>query len=155
MLQAMDGDHLVANSDIIAVQIGAPTQLLFTSQPSDSTGGIVFGIQPVVVVLDAGGNSVSAFEGSVTLSKQSGPGTLSGSTTVSAVNGVASFSGLSFDTAGSYVLSASSSGSATLTVVSSTITVAVGAPSQLSFTAQPSDHTCFKAGKKGNVFTMG
>ena len=128
-------------SNMFAVYSGSATQLLFTSQPSGSTGGIVFGIQPVVVVLDAGGNSVSAFEGSVTLSKQSGPGTLSGSTTVSAVNGVASFSGLSFDTAGSYVLSASSSGSATLTVVSSTITVAVGAPSQLSFTAQPSDST--------------
>ena len=95
---------------------GPPNQLSFTTQPSSSdTAGVAFGTQPVVAVEDVSGNTVTASIASVTLGIASGTGangaTLSGTTTVSAVNGVATFSGLSINLQGTgYVLTATSSG---------------------------------------------
>ncbi len=54
-------------------------------------------------------NSVDAtYTGNVTISKASGPGTLSGTLTVAAVAGVATFSAAQFNTAGTVTLSAAS-----------------------------------------------
>ena len=95
--------------------VGAPAagpaaKLAFTTPPSDSTAGAAFGTQPVVAVQDANGNTVTTDTSSVTLALANNPGggTLSGTTTVAAVNGVATFSGLSIDKAGTgYTLAAS------------------------------------------------
>ena len=84
---------------------GTPTQLLFTISPSSSTT-TAFGSQPVVEVKDAAGNTVSTDTSSVTLSitpgtpSAGGPGALYGTVTVAAVNGIATFSGLSIKNVG-------------------------------------------------------
>jgi hypothetical protein len=62
----------------------------------------------VVAVVDAGGNTVPDSNQLVTLSINSGPGgaVLSGHTTVRSVNGVATFTDLTLNEAGSYTLKA-------------------------------------------------
>jgi subtilase family serine protease len=85
------------------------TQLAVTSQPPPSfLAGSLFGL--TVSVEDAGGRVVSSFNGNVTIALGSNPagGNLSGTLSVPAVNGVATFTGLSLAVAGSYTITASS-----------------------------------------------
>lgn len=95
--------------------MGTAAKLAFTTQPSASNvSGTAFSTQPVVTVQDSNGNPVTDSTASVTIAITTGTGTsgavLSGTTTVSAVAGVATFSGLSIDKAGSgYTLKATSS----------------------------------------------
>jgi hypothetical protein len=84
---------------------GAATQLVFTVPPSNTRAGAT--IQPPVQVTayDAVGNQATNFVGSVlvAIGHNGGllvPGTLSGGGPVAAVNGVATFSNLSIDVAG-------------------------------------------------------
>lgn len=94
----------------------AATQLAFLVQPSTT---LPFGtINPAVQVraLDAEGNPATSFNGPMTIAigHNSGllvPGTLSGTKTVVAVNGVATFSGLSIDQPGNgYTLTVTANG---------------------------------------------
>ena len=85
--------------------LNPPLHLAFTVQPSTTLPLLT--IQPAVQVtaLDAGGNRVTSFNGPVTIAigHNGGtilPGTLSGTKTVTAVNGVATFSNLSIDQLG-------------------------------------------------------
>src|SRR5256712_13063551 len=69
-----------------------------------------------------------------------GSGTLSGTTTVAAVAGVATLPGLSINKVGTgYTLTASATGATGTT--SAAFTIAPGAASQLVFSVQPSDTT--------------
>ncbi|MFD1808009.1 hypothetical protein ACFSHQ_07105 [Gemmobacter lanyuensis] len=81
-----------------------------TTQPSASTvAGTAFAAQPVIKVQDAYGNTVTTATTAITLDfgTNAGSGTLSGTKTVNAVNGVATFSGLSIDKAATgYTLTA-------------------------------------------------
>src|SRR5439155_1506516 len=86
-------------------QPAAATQLVFMVQPSNTLP--LFTIQPPVdvVAADAAGNTVTSFTGLVTIAigKNRGllmPGTLSGTKTVAAVNGAATFSDLSINQPG-------------------------------------------------------
>lgn len=83
------------------------TQLSFFQEP---TGCILssdnFGLN--VCGTNGGGAIDGSFNETVTLTVQSGPGNLVGSNSVTAVGGCASFSGLSFDAPGTYVLTATS-----------------------------------------------
>ena len=96
--------------------LNPPLHLAFTVQPSRTLP--TFPIQPSVQVtaLDAEGNPVTSFNGPVTIAvgRNGGmlvPGTLSGTRTVTAVNGVATFSDLSIDQLGDgYTLVVSASG---------------------------------------------
>jgi hypothetical protein len=131
------------------VTVGAAAKLAFTTQPGNGTGGSAFSTQPAVTLQDAGGNTVTGTAQDVTLAIQynAGPGgTLSGTKTV-AVNtgtGVATFSGLSIDKAGtSYTLTATGSTVSTTpgVVVSSTFDITVGAANAYriaAFTTTPS-----------------
>src|SRR5437867_9912807 len=75
---------------------GTATQLAFIVQPSNTVAGAAINPAVQVTALDPAGNPVPSFTGSVTVALGSNPGgsTLSGTTTVAAVNGVASFSPL-------------------------------------------------------------
>jgi hypothetical protein len=89
--------------------------LAFSIQPAGAVAGKAFNTQPEVSILDGSGNCVTESTAAVTLAITSGTGTdgavLSGSITVNAVNGVAAFSGLSIDKAGTaYTLTASLNG---------------------------------------------
>jgi hypothetical protein len=88
---------------------GAATQLVVTTQPPSSlSAGSSFGL--TVTAEDSFGNVVTSFAGSVTVSSPSGA-SLGGTLTMTAINGVATFSGLTDDQAGSNVtLSATSTG---------------------------------------------
>src|SRR5437773_347284 len=91
-----------------------------------------------VTALDAAGNAVPGFTGSVTVALGSNPGgsTLGGTTTVAAVNGVASFSPLTLDKTGTgYALTTTATGLNPAT--SSGFTITPGAATQLVFGTQP------------------
>ncbi len=94
---------------------GVATQLVIPQQPLAAlSAGETFGL--TVEAEDAAGTVDTSFHGSVTLGLANNPGggSLAGTVTVTAVNGVATFSGLSIDTANNvadyYTLQASSSG---------------------------------------------
>lgn len=97
---------LSASADV-AVVPAAAAQLSFTKQPVSTGAGQAFEVQ--VALTDAFGNRTSATAPPVTLTLNKG--TLAGTQTVSPVDGVASFPGLSIAQAGTgYVLTASASG---------------------------------------------
>jgi hypothetical protein len=128
-LTATSGSLLSAESDSFDVATTTPvaTTFVFTTQPTGATAGTVFTTQPVVSVVDANGNVVTGFIGAVTLAITTGTGAsganLTGTLTVNAVNGVATFSGLSIDTAGTGYSLTATSGSLT-SVSSNTFDVA-------------------------------
>jgi hypothetical protein len=122
----------VALSPAQVVNPAGAAALLVTTPPSGGQTGVAWATQPTVKVLDAGGNLVDS-SASITLEittstpASGGPGTLIGTKTVTAVNGVATFSGLKIDTAGvGYRLTATSpdltpADSALFTVSSGTV----------------------------------
>jgi hypothetical protein len=83
------------DSGNLTVTHGAPTQLALTTPPVGGLSGAPLPTQPVVTIQDAQGNTVTDSTAAVAVAIQSGSGgSLSGATTVSAVNGVATFNGL-------------------------------------------------------------
>lgn len=103
-----------------------------------------FSTQPEVEVRDAGGNLVTSATNAVTLAIKSGTGTsgasLLGTTTVSAVNGVATFTDVRIDRPGSgFVLTATAS--ALISVDSAAFTVTQGPPAALAVLTSPSGAT--------------
>jgi hypothetical protein len=116
--------------------VGTATHLVVSVQPPSSvTAGSGFGL--TIEAVDASGNVDTAFVGSVTLtiSDNPGGGTLGGTITVGAVNGVANFSGLTLNKAGSDPLQATSSG--LTSVITNAITVTPAAVSHLVVISQP------------------
>ena len=122
--------------------VGQASQLVFSSQPNSASAGVALPSQPVVTIKDVNGNIVSAGPDStavVTLSiSLTSPslGTVRGSASVSAVAGVATFSGINFQEAGVKIIAASkadttafASGSGILTLDSSSFTISAGSVS--------------------------
>lgn len=127
---AFDVTLLLANPD-------PPTHLGFTTQPGDAqAGGAVL---TRVAFLDSAGIVVPGYSGAVTITLGANPagGTLSGTRTVNATNGVATFSDLSLDKAGSGYTLAATAG--TLPgATSSAFAITPGPAVALAFTVQPS-----------------
>jgi MYXO-CTERM domain-containing protein len=140
-ITAMDTTNpAVMGSASTSVTPGAPVALNFLTQPSDTKAG--YSISPSVQVgmLDQFGNQVDMGSNdiSIDLGTNAGGGTLSGTLTVTASNGVATFSDLSLDKIGDgYTLTASSAGLTGTT--SGAFTVLPGDPAKLAFLTQPSD----------------
>src|SRR5207302_11222218 len=113
--------------------------LVFGTQPSSTVAAQQ--IRPAVTVLSlaAFGNVATGFTGTVAIALGNNPGgsTLSGTTPVAAVSGVATFF-VSLNKAGTgYTLTASASG---FTLVTSTpFDIIPGTATQLAFTVQPSN----------------
>ena len=121
------------------VVAGGATKLGFTQAPVTTSAG-----SPMptvrVAIQDASGNTVTSATSQVTIAIGANPGagTLSGTTTVSAVNGVHTFSTLSIDKAGSgYTLTAASSGLADAT--SPAFDILSGSANHLVFITGPTD----------------
>jgi hypothetical protein len=139
-LGASDGALTSATSTSFSITLGPATQLAFTTQPSSTTAaGVAFTQQPGASVEDAGGNVVAADSTThITVALTSANGAvLSGTTTLTAAGGVASFSGLSVNKTGSYTLTATSTPVLT-SAVSNSFAITPAAASQLVFTTQPS-----------------
>ncbi|HKE92615.1 MAG TPA: hypothetical protein VKB45_19945, partial [Gemmatimonadales bacterium] len=115
-----------------------PTQLVFKISPGTNTAGDSFAPSVVVEVHDADGNLVSDFTSTValTLVTNPGSGTLSGTTSLNAVSGVATFSNLSINKSGSgYKLQATSG---TLTAAQSALfDIVAGPAAKLTFSNLP------------------
>ncbi len=110
------------------------------SEPSSTIAGSE--LAPVVEILDAYGNRITSGgdeTATVTLSKSSGPGTLSGTISKNMVNGIVDFSGngVYFDLVGAHSLDINAL--ALTTATTSNFTITHGAASQLSFSTQPTD----------------
>ena len=137
-LAASAGALTGATSGGFTITPGAATHLAFSTQPSNATAGV--GIAPAVVVnaLDANDNVATAYTATVVaaIGTNAGGGTLSGTSSVAAVAGVATFANLSIDKSGTgYTLHATSGGLTDAT--SSGFTISAAALSQLIFTSQP------------------
>ena len=119
-LVASDGSLTGATSSSFNIT-PAPAKVVFTIQPSNTLAGNTMTPAVQVTVEDANGNVVTTDNSNVTLTIGTNPsgGTLSGTLTVAAVNGVATFSDLSIDQAGTGYTLAASDGSLTGTTSSS------------------------------------
>src|SRR5437016_10779454 len=129
---------LTQTSAAFNVTPGAATQLAFTVPPSNAIAGAAIAPAVQVTAQDAQGNSATAFGGSVTVAIGTNPGggTLSGTTPSSAVNGVATFTGLNINRAGvGDTLTVSATGLGT--APSPAFNVTAGAATQLVFTVEP------------------
>ncbi|HEU5260860.1 MAG TPA: hypothetical protein VFU41_05475, partial [Gemmatimonadales bacterium] len=135
---AATANGFAATSDQFTITPDAATALRFTVQPSNAAAGTTITPQVEVTAYDAHDNIATGFTGSVTIAIATNPagGTLSGTTEIAAVNGVATFSTLSLNNAGiDYTLSATS-GSLT-PATSASFEITAGAASRLAFTVQP------------------
>ncbi len=123
----------------IALSAGAPASLAFVTQPSTVASGAAISPAVTVRVLDGAGNLVPTATNSISVGIGTNPGgaALSGTTTVSAVAGVATFNSLSLDKTGTgYTLAAASTGLSGAT--SGAFNVTPGAATKLVYSAQPS-----------------
>ena len=96
------GAAFTATSNTVTVSPAAASQLVITQQPSaTATAGVVFATQPVVEEEDAFGNVITSDSThTVTAARSTGSSSLQGSNlTVTLSSGVATFSGLSYNTA--------------------------------------------------------
>ncbi len=121
-----------------ATAVASNLVLTFSAEPASGQAGQALGLIQVSVT-EQGGHPVTG--GSVALSVAGGPGGFAaGSTTAAPVqNGVATFSNLVLDTAGSYTLSASTgSGSG---VTSSPISISPAAATRVAFVQIPTAGT--------------
>ncbi|MHB8875916.1 MAG: PKD domain-containing protein [Myxococcaceae bacterium] len=137
-LNATSGLLASATSAPFDIAPGAAARLVFAIAPSSTTAGAAISPAPSVTVQDALGNTVTSSTASITMAIDTNPslGVLSGTLTVAAVAGVASFSTLSIDKAGTgYTLVASSGALAAAT--SPAFEILVGAPAKLVFITQP------------------
>ena len=106
-LTASDGGLTSATSNGFTVSPASASKVVYGVQPSNVTAGVADSPSIVVDVEDQFGNIVTTDSSSVTLAVASGPGSLSGTVTVAASSGIATFSNIKLDTAGNYTLTAS------------------------------------------------
>jgi dUTPase len=107
----INGDNLVFTLQLYRVTPGKATQLVVTSEPLPAlTLGSPLGL--TVTAEDAFGNMDPTASGSVALAPASGPSgaTLGGTSTATLNGGVASFSNVQLDKAGTYTLNAAAMG---------------------------------------------
>jgi hypothetical protein len=128
------GQKTATTSPAFAITAGAATHLVFVQQPTTTTAGSAISPSVTVYVEDANGNVVTNNSSSVTIS---GTAFTDGSTlTVSAINGVATFSAMAPTAAGGATTLTASDGSLT-GATSSPFTVNAAAASQLIYTSAP------------------
>src|SRR5438094_651214 len=128
-----------ATSSAFNITVGAAAKLAFTVQPSTAVAGAAITPAVQVAVQDAQGNTVTTATTSITVAIGTNPasGTLAGTKTVAAVNGVATFSTLSLNLAGTgYTLTATATGLTSAT--SSAFNISAGEAAKLVLTVQPS-----------------
>jgi hypothetical protein len=123
------------------IEIGPPARLVIQTQPSSmATAGLAFAQQPVIRVEDAAGNLLTNNSTTVVIAtRNAGSGTLQGTTSRTAVNGLVSFTDLAHNVAVNITITFASG---TLTNATSTaIAVSPAAASQLAYTTQPANGT--------------
>lgn len=139
-LDFTSGSLTKATSNAIQLGAGAPTKIVFTTNPPGAAqSGVAFSPAPVVQLQDAQSNNVSQAGVTVTVSKVSGDDAvlIAGGSVATDALGRATFSALTLTgPADDYVLAFLSTGLTGLT--SSTITLAAGGAIKLGFVTPPS-----------------
>ncbi len=123
-----------ATSSAFNITVGTASKLVFNAQPTSATAGVSISPAVTVYVEDAGNNLVTTATNSISMAIGTNPGggTLSGTTPVNAVNGVATFSNLSINKSGTgYTLVAS--GTSLTGATSNTFNISFGALSKFAF----------------------
>ena len=130
-----------ATSSAFNVTAAVPTKLAFTVQPSNVAVNASITPPVQVSVEDALGNLIATATNAVTIAigNNAGPGgVLSGTLTTNAVAGVATFSNLSINTAGTgYTLTAAAAGLTSATSSAFNVTPAGGGTFTVSYSPQP------------------
>lgn len=134
-LTASDGSLANATSSAIAVSYAGP-QLVIVQPPSSSAAGSKFALQ--VDTDNTSGQIVNSGKNKISLKVLGGPSgaKLPAARTITSKNGVANFSNLSFQKAGTYTLVFSTAGYAS---TQSMITIMPGALAKLAFNPQPAN----------------
>lgn len=93
-------------SNNFVVNYGAANKLLVQTQPSTSaTAGVQFTTQPVIYITDTYGNRITSDNSSVvSAAAEGGTGSIQGTTNLTAINGIISYTNLSYNIAESIVL---------------------------------------------------
>ena len=121
----------------LAEVIGAPSQLVLATPPSSAvTAGVLFPQLPVVQIEDKWGNLWSSLQTNVVTAASSGTDTNEVNGSVTVVNGVASFAGMSYEIAQTNTITFSSPGFSS--IVSGNIVVSPAAPFQVNVVIDPS-----------------
>lgn len=126
--KAADANYLEATSAAATVTVyGTAAALAVSREPAGAVSGVSFTTQPRVEVRDAGGRLVTSSTASVTAAIASGTGTLTGTTTVSAVAGVATFTNLVITGGGAHTLAFTATDLTSASSSSFTVTLPEGA----------------------------
>jgi len=113
------------------------SKLAFLTSPSSSSSGAAFASQPVVAIQDGTGDTTSGTNAiSLSITTPAGATLSCSANPKAAVNGTATFTGCAIGKAGTYTLTATTSG--LTSAVSASFTIAAGPASRLSFTSSPS-----------------
>ena len=123
---------VITTSQTILLQPGTASEISLPTSAAGAASGSPFTTQPIVNIIDSSGNTVTSNTATVTISVSGGDGlaTIFGTTTINAVAGVATFSGVGISgTAGTiYTLTFTSPG---LISTSENILLSFGNPTQL------------------------
>ena len=138
-LSASSGVLTSATSNTFNITAGVPAKLAVTTQPTNTVSATAISPSVVVQIQDAAGNLTTSTANVVmAIGTNPGSGTLSGTTTVAAVAGSATFSTLNIDKAGtSYTLSATSG--VLTSATSNTFNITAGAAAKLAVITQPTN----------------
>lgn len=116
-IKAIDGALASATSKAITINPAAAAKLVYAAQPTTGKAGVALSPLFKVYVEDTYGNVCTSDASTVALSILTGPtgGVLTGTASVKAVKGVATFSGLSLSKIGTYTIKAKDGVLATVT----------------------------------------
>src|SRR5207249_1958462 len=120
------------------ITAGTATQLVFSVQPTPTVAGAAITPDVQVTAQDGNGNTATGFTGNITVRTEARRvgRALAGTRTQAAVAGVATFSGLSIDKAGTgYTLTATGAGSTTSTAFN----ITAGTATPLVFSVDPTN----------------
>ncbi|HEX3541162.1 MAG TPA: DUF6531 domain-containing protein, partial [Acidimicrobiales bacterium] len=126
----------------ITVPPGPADKIVFTRTTTGGAGGVAWPTQPVITIEDKAGNTETGSTSRVALALA--PGANGASLTCAAVNavaGVATFSGCSIDTGGTYTLIATDGGDQKQAQLSGVAISANTRPATVSFTTPPGSGT--------------
>lgn len=142
ILAKINGTNIGAGGGIaVTISPGTASQLVFSTQPSNSVNGVNLATSPAVTVKDVNNNIVTSYATAISMSIGTNPGSgsLSGTTSVTPTSGVSTFNNLQIDTAGTgYTLTATSG---SLSVTSSTFNVVSYKPTTVTTTlSQPLEY---------------
>jgi outer membrane protein OmpA-like peptidoglycan-associated protein len=127
---------LTTATQSVTPTVGAATKIAVSTQPVGDTAGALLSTFPSVSVLDSGNNVVTSATTSITVAPTGG--TLGGTKTINAINGVASFADLTFAGTASTNYKLQFSTTSLGSTDSANFTVGVGAPTQLSIATNAS-----------------